>query len=58
MAVGYGCFFWRLVGIDLPVWPFASEGVTVDWTITLALIVAVLLLGYLTAALLVPEKFA
>lgn len=29
-----------------------------DWTITLALVVAVLLLVYLTAALLVPEKFA
>ena len=39
-------------------WPFASGGLTVDWTLILALFVAVVLVVYLGAALLNPEKFS
>lgn len=35
-----------------------SGGLTVDWTTTLALIVAIVLVIYLAAALLIPEKFS
>ena len=36
----------------------ASGGLTVDWTTMLALVLAVGLVVYLTAALLKPEKFS
>lgn len=45
-------------------WPCATlrpserGGLTVDWTTSLALIVAAVLVIYLTAALLAPEKFS
>ncbi len=32
--------------------------VTVDWTTILALLVTIALVGYLTVALLLPEKFS
>lgn len=37
-----------------------SEGgrVTVDWTTILALLVTIVLVGYLAIALLLPEKFS
>lgn len=36
----------------------ANGGVTMDWTTTLALVVALVLVLYLTAALLKPEMFS
>lgn len=36
----------------------ASGGLTVDWTTILALIVALVLVVYLAAALLAPERFS
>ncbi len=58
MALGRGRLFRRLL------WPGAilrqpeSGGLTVDWTTILALVVAVVLVIYLAAALLAPEKFS
>lgn len=39
-------------------WQLESGGLTVDWTTVLALVVTVILVIYLAAALLVPEKFS
>lgn len=58
MALGRGRLLHRLV------WPCAflrqpkGGGLAVDWTTILALVVAVVLVIYLSAALLAPEKFS
>lgn len=58
MAVGRGRLLRWLV------WPgeflrqLESGGLTVNWTTILALVVAVVLVIYLAAALLAPEKFS
>jgi K+-transporting ATPase KdpF subunit len=58
MAFGRGSLF-RTLGRSGPTLQ-QPEGrrVTVDWTTILALLVTIVLVGYLTIALLLPEKFS
>lgn len=48
----------RLLWSGLVVWVSERGGLIVDWTTILALCVAVALVVYLAAALLIPEKFS
>ncbi len=58
MACGRSRLFRRILRTGHLLWPPKSGGLIVDWTIILALVVAVGLVIYLAAALLVPEKFS
>lgn len=58
MACGGSRVFFRLMRIGSNCRPPSIGELTVDWTTTLALVIAIVLVVYLAAALLVPEKFS
>jgi len=58
MALGRSRLLRRLMGARAFLRQPESGGLTVDWTTILALVVAVVLVIYLAAALLAPEKFS
>jgi K+-transporting ATPase KdpF subunit len=58
MVGGSGLVFRRLPRIDRVAGTLAYGGMSMDWTMMLALVVATVLVVYLTAALLKPEMFS
>ena len=58
MALGGGKFFCPFRGFDPSLQQLEGRGMTMDWTIWLALIATVTLVVYLAVALLAPEKFS
>ena len=51
-------FFRRLLWAGQPLRQPACGGLNMDWTMWLAILIAVGLVVYLAAALLIPEKFS
>ncbi len=58
MAYGGGGLFWRLCRTGSTLQQLEGGGITVDWTLILALISTAALAVYLTIALLKPEMFS
>ena len=55
---GGTCLFRGLLWAGQPVRQPACGGLNMDWTMILAILISVGLVVYLTAALLIPEKFS
>ena len=58
MAYRGGCLLWRLGRFGPTLQQPEGGGMSMDWTTILALLVTIGLVGYLTIALLVPERFS
>jgi K+-transporting ATPase KdpF subunit len=58
MVIGSDAVFRWVFGGDFSLGSLAFGGLSMDWTIILALVIATVLVVYLTAALLKPEIFS
>ena len=59
MADGNSSFLWRLLGTHPVVGdPAEKRGIDMDWTTIMAIVIAAVLVVYLTLALLKPEIFS
>jgi K+-transporting ATPase KdpF subunit len=55
---GGGSVLWRLLGTREVVGNLAEGGMSMDWTTIMSVVVAAVLVVYLTLALLKPEIFS